>query len=356
MRHAVIMAGGSGTRLWPLSRRKHPKQLLRVFEGKSLLRRSMERLLGLLAPGQIYVITGQDHLPMIAEELPELPAENLIGEPCPRDTANAVGLAAHLLALRDPEGTMAVFTADHIITPVEMFQDTVRRGFEAAEKYSDALITFGIKPTEPHTGYGYIHRGEKLADNVYEVRQFKEKPDIETAGRYLHSGEYYWNSGMFVWRISTVLDQLARHQPELNAGLHEVAADFADPAKSEAVFERFSRQRKISVDYALMEKADRVAVVEMPCHWLDVGSWTSLTEIIMPDKGGNTLAAPNVQLLDAKNNILVSETDHLLAAIGVEDLIIVHSADATLICRRQDAQRIKEMVVQVKEDNEGLYL
>ncbi len=356
MRHAVIMAGGSGTRLWPLSRRKHPKQLLRIFEGKSLLRQSMERLLGLLEPRQIYVITGQDHLPMIAEELPELPAENLIGEPCPRDTANAVGLAAHLLALRDPEGTMAVFTADHIITPVETFQDTVRRGFEAAEKYSDALVTFGIKPTEPHTGYGYIHRGEKLEGSTYEVRQFKEKPDSETAKRYMQSGEYYWNSGMFVWRIPTVIEQFARHQPELNAGLSEVAADFADPAKSRTVYDRFSRQHKISVDYALMEKADRVAVVEMSCRWLDVGSWTSLAEIFEPDKDGNTLAAPNVQILEVKNNILVSETDHLVAAIGVEDLIIVHSADATLICRRQDAQRIKDMVEQVRRENQERYM
>ncbi len=356
MRHAVIMAGGSGTRLWPLSRRKHPKQLLRIFEGKSLLRRSMERLRGLLEPRQIYVITGQDHLPMIAEELPELPAENLIGEPCPRDTANAVGLAAHLLSRRDPEGTMAVFTADHIIMPIETFQDTVRRGYEAAEKYSDALVTFGIKPTEPHTGYGYIHRGEKLEGSTYEVRQFKEKPDAETAARYVQSGEYYWNSGMFVWRIPTVLEQLARHQPELNAGLSEVAADFANPAKSRTVHDRFSRQRKISVDYALMEKADRVAVVEMPCRWLDVGSWTSLAEIFEPDKDGNTLVAPNVQILEARNNILVSETDHLLAAIGVEDLIIVHSADATLICRRQDAQRIKDMVEQVRSENQERYM
>jgi len=267
MRHAVIMAGGSGTRLWPLSRRKHPKQLLRIFEGQSLLRRSMERLLGLLEPRQIYVIASKNHLPMIAEELPELPAENLIGEPCPRDTANAVGLAAHLLALRDDEGTMAVFTADQIITPVESFQDTVRRGFEA-------------------------DRGDKLADNVYEVRQFKEKPDLETAKHYLQSGEYYWNSGMFIWRIPTVLGQLARHQPELDEGLRQAAADFADPTRSEAVSECFSRQRKISVDYALLEKADRVAVVEMPCRWLDVGSGASLAPIILPGRGGDTPARP----------------------------------------------------------------
>jgi mannose-1-phosphate guanylyltransferase len=356
MRHAVIMAGGSGTRLWPLSRRKHPKQLLRIFEGKSLIRRAMERLLGLLEPHQIYVITGRDHLPLIAEELPELPEENLFGEPCPRDTANAVGLAAHLLGQRDPDGTMAIFTADHIITPHKVFQDTVRKGFEAAEKYDDALITFGIKPTEPHTGYGYVHRGQQLDDGVYEIQQFKEKPDTETAKQYFASGEYYWNSGMFVWRLPTILHQLHRHQPAMTEGLADVAGHFHDPDQFTDILERFQALPKISVDYAVMEKADRVATVEMPCRWLDVGSWTSLVDIFQPDHADNTVAAPNVQILDAGNNIFVCETDHLVAAIGVSDLVVVHSDDATLICRKQDAQRIKEMVKQVKNANGKRYM
>jgi mannose-1-phosphate guanylyltransferase len=356
MRHAVIMAGGSGTRLWPLSRQRRPKQLLRIFEGKSLLRRSFDRLAALLDPSQIYIITGRNYVDPMAEELPEMPRENLMAEPCARDTANAVGLAAHLLALRDPEGTMGIFTADHIIQPVDVFCETVNKGFEAAEKYDDTLITFGIKPTSPHTGYGYVHRGRQLDSGVYEVQEFKEKPDQPTAEQYVATGEYYWNSGMFAWRIPTIIEQFTRHQPKLEAGLSDVAAIFHDPGKTDAALERFSRQAKISVDFAIMEKADRVSTVEMPCDWLDVGSWTSVADVFDPDLAGNTYAASNVMTLDAKNSIFVSESDHLIAAIGVEDLVVIHSDDATVVCRQDDAQRIKEMVEKVKKASGDKYM
>lgn len=349
MRHAVIMAGGSGTRLWPLSRRSKPKQLLRIFGGQSLLRKSFERLHALLPPEQIYVITGQDYLPAIAAELPELPAANLIGEPCPRDTANAVGLAAHLLAIKDPGGTMGIFTADHIITPVDTFRDTLRKAYDIAEKHPDALITFGVPPASPHSGYGYVHRGRQLESGVYEVRQFKEKPDLLTAKNYLASGEYYWNSGMFVWRIAAILEQFRKHQPVMAEGLRNVTARFAEDPLSAAAAEQFGKLPKISVDFAIMEKADRVLVVELPCEWLDVGSWTSLAGIVEPDAAGNIKAAPRVMSLDSSDNILVSESEHLIATIGVSDLIVVHSDDATLICRREDAQRIKDLLENLKE-------
>jgi len=356
MRHAVIMAGGSGTRLWPLSRRKKPKQLLHIFEGKSLLRGAVERLLGLVNPEQIHIITGRDHLPAVADELPELPKDNLIGEPCPRDTANAVGLAAHLLALKDPDGTMGVFTADHIITPVDVFQKTVVKGFETAERHPESLVTFGIKPATPHTGYGYIHRCHKIDDGVYEVREFKEKPNLETAKLYHKSEEYYWNSGMFAWKLSAIIRQLAKHQPAMSEGLKQVAADIYDESKVSETHKLFSAQQRISIDFALMEKADHVLTVEMPCNWLDVGSWTSLVDVFASDKTGNINAAPNVQLIDAGNNIIVSESDHLIAAIGVEDLIIVHAGDATLICKKDSAQRIKNMVEQIKSADGKRYM
>lgn len=348
MHHAVIMAGGSGTRLWPLSRRSHPKQLLRIFEGKSLLRRSFERLRALLPADQIYIITGRDYVEPMAIELPELPRENLMGEPCPRDTANAVGLAAHLLALRDPDGTMGIFTADQLIEPVDVFAATVQRGFDAAQRHADALITFGITPRSPHTGYGYVHRGPQVDPGVYEVLEFKEKPDLDTARRYVESGEYLWNSGMFAWRLATIIGQIGKHQPAIDVGLREVAAGFHNPAKSEAILACFSSLPKISIDFAVMEKADRVLTVEMPCEWLDVGSWPSLAEVFKPDEAGNVRAASEVMTLDAHGNILVSESAHLIAAIGVSDLIVIHSDDATLICRKQDAQRIKDLVEHAK--------
>ena len=356
MRHAVIMAGGAGTRLWPLSRKSRPKQLLRLFEGKSLLRQSFERLSALLPAEQIHVIAGGEYVSAMRQELPELPADNFIAEPCARDTTNAVGLAAHLLAVRDPDATMGVFTADHIIKPADVFCATVSTGYDVAERYPDALVTFGVKPRVPHTGYGYIQRGARLESGVYETEQFVETPDPPTAERYAASSEYYWNSGMFVWRVATIIEQISKHQPAIDEGLREVAAGFGDPAKAEAVRERFEALPKVSVDFAVMERADRVITVEMACEWLDVGSWTSLAEIIPPGADGHIKAAANVVALGGRRNIYVSESDHLIATIGLEDLVIVHSDDATIICRRRDAQRIKELVDKVQAAHGERYM
>ncbi len=356
MRHAVIMAGGAGTRLWPLSRKSRPKQLLRVIEGKSLLRQSYERLAGLLPPEQIHVITGAEYVLLMRSELPELPEGNFIAEPCARDTTNAIGLAAHLLAARDTDAVMGVFTADHIIKPADVFCATVAKGFDVAERFPDALITFGVKPRMPHTGYGYIQRGARLEPGVYETEQFVEKPDVPTAESYVASSEYYWNSGLFVWRTATIIEQIRKHQPVIDSGLQAVAAGFHDPAKINDVRERFAALPKVSIDFAVMERADRVITVEMTCEWLDVGSWTSLTEIIPPDSDGHIKAAPNAIALGGRRNIYVSESDHLIATIGVADLVIVHSDDATIVCRRQDAQKIKDLVEKIRAAHGDRYI
>lgn len=346
MRHAVIMAGGAGTRLWPLSRRKRPKHFLKLIEGKSLMRASFERLAKFLEPENINVITSADHIDLVAAELPELPRENLIGEPAVRDTANAVGLSAMILHERDPQGVMGIFTADHIIKPIDRFKAALETGYSAAADHADALVTFGITPKSPHTGYGYVHRGERLQENVYAVNRFVEKPDLTTATQYVESGDYYWNSGMFVWRTRTIIDQFQKHLPENFEKLSRLAK--ADSANRDAVIaEIYPTLPKISIDYGVMEKAERVIVCEMHCDWLDVGSWTSLIEVLGTDSDGHVMAHAPVVALDSRDNIYVGEDDHLIATIGLKDCVIVRSADATLICHKDHVQKIKDLVGQL---------
>lgn len=344
MRHALIMAGGSGTRLWPMSRRLRPKQLLRLFDGASLLQHARRRLAGLFPTDNIWVITSADYLDLVRNELPDLPRENLIGEPEGRDTANAIGLAAHLLALRNPQATMAVFTADHIITPVERFAEAIRRGMEVAEAHSSSLVTFGITPDSPQTGYGYVHRGESLGAGAFRVREFKEKPTEEVAQAYLRSGEYLWNSGMFVWTLPAIQEELQRCLPESSPALAELARGWRTAAGTQQAARVFSSLKKISIDFGVMEKARSVLMVEMDCRWKDLGSWTALAATRQPDAAGNVSVAPQLLTLDARDNIVVSEAGHLLVLMGVKDLVVVHTSDATLVCHKDDEQRLKDLV------------
>ena len=356
MRHAVIMAGGAGVRLWPLSRKNHPKQTLRLFGGTSLLRQSYERVAAMLAPEQINVITNQSHLPIVSKELPELPPGNLMGEPVGRDTANAVGLPAAVLAQRDPDAVIGIFTADHIITPMDRFCSAVQQAYQTAEKHPDALITMGIKPTRPDTNYGYIRRGDRIAEGVFEVKKFTEKPKVAKAMTYLSSGEYYWNSGMFTWRASTILDQLQKHLPQSYEVICEIAAAWQGEERQQKLESLYHTLMKISIDFAVMERADRVLVVEMDCHWVDVGSWPTIESVISADNDGNVSACSHVTHLGSRGNIVVSEEKHLIATIGVDDLVIVHSPDATLICTKRDAAGIKELVDNVRSKYGEEYL
>lgn len=346
MRHAVIMAGGAGTRLWPLSRKRRPKQLLRLFDGKSLLQLARERLEGLFEPANIWVITSAHYIDQVARELPDLPRENLVGEPMGRDTSNAIGLSANLLARRDSNATMAVFTADHIIRPQDRFAQAIRAGLDAAEQHADSLVTFGITPAQPHTGYGYLRRGEKLAELVYRVAEFKEKPALKVAEQYCESGEYYWNSGMFAWRVSAIQAELERCLPSNAGGLRDLAAHWARLAGSAECARRFGRLEKISIDFGVMEKARSVLLVEMSCDWKDLGSWISIAHTRSPDETGNVEIASRSLVVDGRDNIIVTDSDHLVVALGVDDLVVVHSADATLVCRREQVERIKELAAE----------
>jgi mannose-1-phosphate guanylyltransferase len=358
MEYGVIMAGGAGTRLWPLSRGDMPKQLLSVVRGKSLLQLSYERLRGILPPERIFVCTGSAHAQKVLENLPELPKENLLGEPVGRDTANAVGFTAAILRRRDPNAIAAVVTADHVIEPVEKFQTALQTAFDVTKQHPESLVTFGIIPTHGHTGLGYIQRGEPLAGakSAYRVQAFREKPDKPTADRYVESGRYYWNSGMFVWRCDTVLNELAQHLPESYQGIEKIAAAWDTPQREQVLAEIYPTLKKISIDYAIMEPASqgkgkaRVVVVEMPVDWLDVGSWPALAETLQMDEHDNATSVQYSVLVDSDDNIIISQNpEHLISTIGISDMIIVHTNDVTLVCSKSEAQRVKDLVGRVKE-------
>ncbi|SEK24670.1 mannose-1-phosphate guanylyltransferase (GDP) [Blastococcus sp. DSM 46786] len=359
MRHAVIMAGGSGTRLWPLSRGDRPKQLLDVVAGadgapRSLLAEAWERLRAVLPADTVWVCTAARYADQVRAALPELRTDRLVLEPVARDTANAVGLTAALVADVDPDAELAVVSADHVIRPVERFADALRTAYDALAARPRSLVTLGIRPTAPATGFGYVQRGAPTGrPGVAEAASFREKPDRATAEEYLASGRYLWNSGMFVWRARTVLDALADHLPASAEGLARIVAAPAGPARDAVLAEVFPGLPKISVDYAVLEPAatepGRVLVVDLDVDWLDVGSWPALAHTLDDDGAGNAVRGPAVVLDGAGNIVLSDDPEHLVALVGVQDSVVVHTADVTMVCPVADAERVKLLLGAVQE-------
>jgi mannose-1-phosphate guanylyltransferase len=360
MRHAVIMAGGSGTRLWPLSRAARPKQLLDVLSGgpdeapHSLLAEAFTRLRQVVPAECLWVCTAARYADQVRAALPGLAADRLVLEPVARDTANAVGLAAALVADVDPDAELAVVSADHVITPVERFAAALTTAYSVLADRPRALVTLGIQPTTPATGFGYVQRGAPTGvPGVAEAASFREKPDLATAESYLASGNYLWNSGMFVWRARTVLDALAEHLPETAAGLARVVAAARGPERDAVLAEVFPALPKISVDYAVLEPAaaepGRVLVVDLDVDWLDVGSWPALAATLERDPQGNAVRGLSV-VVDGTGNIVFSDDpDHLVALVGVRDCVVVHTADVTMVCPVGDAERVKQLLAAVEE-------
>lgn len=357
MRYAVIMAGGSGTRLWPMSREALPKQLIPFMDGKSLLQLAAERLAGVVPPGNLLVCTAQKHEAAVRRALPQLGADQFLGEPCGRDTLNAVGFSAAVLARRDPAAVIGVFTADHVIEPAAPFREIVAAGFALAETEPETLVTFGVTPTAAATGYGYLQLGDALGGGACLVAQFREKPDAASAREYLAAGpeRYLWNSGMFVWRAETLLGCIRDYAPENHAGLARIAEAWGTPRRDAFLAELYPALKKISVDYAVMEPASRdprrrVAAVPMPLTWLDVGSWPSFAATCAHDADGNALGG-GLHLLRGTADTLVASGDpkHLIVASGCRGLIIIHTPEATLVCNAADAEAVKELQKQVAE-------
>jgi mannose-1-phosphate guanylyltransferase len=361
--YAVIPAGGSGTRLWPLSRAGHPK-FLHALTGTpaSLLQATVDRLTGLCPPDATIVVTGAAHAADVARQLPAVPADNILVEPSPRDSCAAIGLAAAVIAERAPDALMGSFAADHLIGDVPAFQRTVRAA--AAGAQAGRLMTIGITPTRPETGYGYLRCGRVTEAPVRVVEEFAEKPSHERAGAYLDSGRYLWNASMFVWRVDVFLAELARQQPALHDGLRRVAADWYGPDRDERLGEVWPTLPRISVDYAVMEgaaAADRVGTVPGDFGWNDVGDFDTLGDVLPADADGNVVldaedGKGDVVLRDCSGVVVVPRSGRLVAAVGLRDVVVVDTGDALLVCPRSRAQEVKAVVDLLKERGSTEYL
>lgn len=349
-RYAVIMAGGKGERFWPLSTSKHPKQLLALVGDKPLIAQAVDRLSGLVPPENIFVVTNADLVEATQEAAPLLPPENIVGEPIGRDTAAAVACGGALVKARDENGVFSVLTADQVMGDLDVFFATLKGGMDLAEQ-NNILVTIGIQPTFPATGFGYIESGEVFehAEGVEfrKANRFVEKPDEPTASQYLSTGKFYWNSGMFIWSVPALEKAFEAHSPDMRQ-LMERLTDYARQGKIiEGMNATYPDLGKISIDYALMEKADNIIMACGTFAWDDVGSWPALESHFPKDDGNNTLIG-QVETLDSSNNIVLSR-DRLTAIIGVDGLVVVQADGVTLVCPKDRAQDIKQMVLALRE-------
>jgi mannose-1-phosphate guanylyltransferase len=362
MLHAIIMAGGTGTRFWPASTNLTPKQLLPLVGKESMLCQTVRRLEGLVPVGQRLIITNQQLVNPIGGDLnrARLQVRGVIGETCKRDTAPCIGFAALFVTQNDPDATLVVMPADHVIRPTEKFQAAIRQAEQIVEESPGRIVTFGIKPTYSAEVFGYIHRGEPLASSrsgapTYQVQKFKEKPDAATAKKYLDSGEYYWNSGIFVWKAATILDALRKRQPEMVVRLEKIVAAWGTPQIAEVFNREFAAIKPISIDYAVMEHADDVAVIEAPFEWDDLGGWQSLARLAGSDESGNTLMGKHLAVA-TRGSIVRTDDEHLVVTLGLKDVIVVHTPNATLVANKHDEEQIRNVVKQLEDLGWNEYL
>lgn len=351
--YAVIMAGGKGERFWPQSRSSNPKPLLRLVGDLTLIEQTVERLKSVALPENIFIITNCDYVPPMKSLLSDIPAENIIGEPVGKDTAPCIAMATAVVsaksAVKNP--VMGIFPADHVIKDVDAFAKVINDSADLAVK--GGIVTIGVNPTYPSTGYGYIHCGENIPSEsdtlFYKGLGFKEKPDQATARKFLSEGSYKWNAGMFIWSVSTIMDAFGKFAPELKSSAENIGKSVKNGKFLETVEAEYSKLKRNSIDYAVMEKITNLVVAECSFSWDDVGSWTALKNQIRPSENNNIIRGLHSGL-NTNNCIIVGENGHLISTVDVDDMIIVHTDDVTLVCKTHSAQRLKELLKQMSSD------
>jgi mannose-1-phosphate guanylyltransferase len=356
MLHAVIMAGGAGTRFWPLSRAATPKQLLALVGGETMIQQTVSRLTGLVPAERLLIVTNKKLVAPMAEQLPQLDVARILGEPCKRDTAPCVGLAALLVAQHDPDATLAVMPADHLIQPAEAFRAALGDAVRLVEQDPSRIVTFGIRPTYPAEIFGYIECGQPLPKTAaFRATRFREKPARSVAEQYLAAGNFFWNSGIFVWKARTIIEALTKYEPPMMVHLQKIAAAWGQPDFN-AVFDReFTEIRGKSIDFAVMEHYANIVVLPAPFTWDDVGSWQAIARTAGVDASGNTVQAKHVGIRTT-GTIVRGDDDHLLVTLGLKDCVVVHTQDATLVAHKSEEEAIREVVKELEQRGWREYL
>ena len=358
--YAVIMAGGGGTRLWPVSRKDRPKQLLPLLDDETLFQSTVGRLKGMFAMEHILVVTVEQQAHEMQKQVPEIPADNFLLEPAPRGTASVVGLTAAVLTKRDPEATMAILPADHYIRNTDLFRYLLDAAFDVAR--DDYLVTLGITPSYASTAYGYIQQGEPLDGNykypAYRVAQFNEKPDEKSAHEFLRKGDHSWNSGMFVWKADVILSEIRGQMPELSSALERTSAAWGTSEQGRMLESCWNTLKIETIDYGVMEHARRVAVLPAGgLGWNDVGSWDTLFDVLASDANGNVSTMPQHLSFDTHNTLVYGKNgERLIVTIGMDDTVIVDTGDVLLVCKADQAQKVRDVVEHLKEQKQEKYL
>ncbi len=352
MVYAVIMAGGSGTRFWPQSTKALPKQFLNLFGKGTMIQNTAERIQEIIPQERIMVVTNESYVSIVKEQLPKVPAENIVGEPVAKNTAPCVAIAAELLYKKDPNAVMVVLPADHHITEPERFNEILKSAVAKAEA-GDHLVTIGINPSRPETGFGYIYANNSIKEelegnSIYPVKAFTEKPDEITAQKFVESGDYFWNSGMFIWKASTVLKEIEKHLPEMFDEVKQASAELYASTHEAAIKDFYYACESISIDYGIMEKAKSVFVVPGEFGWNDVGSWTAVYELAEKDAQNNSVRTLNATFANSEGNLVLSSGEKMISLVGVENIAVVETENAILICDLTKAQGVKEIVEQLK--------